>query len=105
MKHWWFILWTAAVLSAQVETGTHWPTVADFPRLKSIGYTFVVTTVDGNPSNWAATFDAAEQAGLKLIIGVYNPPYTLSNGTWTISSTGQSFIRYAQSRAELVKAL
>ena len=68
------VLWAATTLLAEVETGTHWPTVADFPRLKSIGYTFVVTTVDGNPSNWASTFDAAEQAGLKLIICVYNPP-------------------------------
>ena len=105
MKHWLAILWTAAAFGAEVETGTHWPTVSDFPRLKSLGYSFVVTTVDGNPSNWATTFDAAEQAGLKLIIGVYNPPYALSNGTWTITPTGQTFIRYAQSRSALVKAL
>ena len=105
MKHWLVLLWSAAALGAEVETGTHWPPVADFPQLKSLGYSFVVTTVDGNPSNWATTFDAAEQSGLKLIIGVYNPPYALSNGTWTISPMGQSFIRYAQSRSALVKAL
>ena len=64
-----------------------------------------MTTVDGDPSNWATTFDAAERSGLKLIIGVYNPPYSLANGVWTITPTGQSFIRYAQSRASLVKAL
>jgi uncharacterized protein (TIGR03437 family) len=93
------------MLAAEVETGTHWPTVSDFPRLKSLGYGFVVITVDGNPSNWATTFDAAERNGLKLIIGVYNPPYSLANGTWTITPTGQSFIRYAQSRSSLVKAL
>ncbi|MBY0505757.1 MAG: hypothetical protein K2X03_17715 [Bryobacteraceae bacterium] len=104
MKHGWLILW-ASLLCAQVETGTHWPGVSDFPRLKSLGYSFVVTTVDGNPNNWATTFDAADRAGLKLIIGIYNPPYTLSNGIWTITPTGQSFIRYAQSRSALVKAL
>ncbi len=104
MKHWWLFL-LATCLAAEVETGTHWPTVSDFPRLKSLGYSFVVMTVDGNPSNWATTFDAADRNGLKLIIGVYNPPYTLSNGAWTISPTGQSFIRYAQSRASLVKGL
>ncbi len=92
-------------IAAEVETGTHWPAVSDFPRLKSLGYSFVVTTVDGNPSNWATTFDAAQSGGLKLIIGVYTPPYTLANGVWTISPTGQSFLRYAQSRAALVKAL
>lgn len=102
---WLTILGCALSLSAQVETGTHWPTVSDFPRLKSLGYSFVVMTVDGNPLNWANTFDAAEQSGLQLIIGVYNPPYTLSNGSWTIAPSGQSFIRYAQSRAKLVKAI
>lgn len=105
MKHLLIIALAAAGLQAEVETGTHWPTVSDFPRLKSLGYSFVVMTVDGNPSNWATTFDAAERSGLKLIIGVYNPPYSLANGVWTITPTGQSFIRYAQSRASLVKAL
>ena len=105
MKHFGLLLLLAARLTAEVETGTHWPNVADYPRLKSLGYSFVVTTVDGNPSNWATTFDAAEQSGLKLIIGVYNPPYALAGGVWTITPTGQSFIKYAQSRAALVKAL
>jgi len=105
LKHWFLFLFSLLSLRAEVETGTHWPTVSEFPRLKSLGYSFVVITVDGNPSNWATTFDAAERSGLKLIIGVYNPPYTLANGVWTITPTGQSFLRYAQSRASLVKAV
>jgi len=91
---------------AAVETGTHWARPADFPQLRRLGYNFVVVCVDpANRAEWAALFDAAAASGLKLIVGGHPPPYRIENGQWVISSGGQALLRYAASRAALVKAV
>ena len=88
------------------ETGTHWAAPADFPALARLGYQFVVVTVDpANPAAWAKPFDAAQAAGLELIVGVHPPPYRLRDGAWTISKEGKAFLEYAASRPSLVKAI
>jgi hypothetical protein len=91
---------------ANVETGTHWARPSDFPILRRLGYDFAIATVDPrNRTEWVTLFDAAEASGLKLIAGAHPPPYTVQKGEWTISGQGQSFLRYAASRAGLVKAI
>lgn len=100
------LLLLASTCWAQVETGTHWATPGEFITLKNIGYQFVVTTVSNNPANWRNTFDAAEQAGLKLIVGPADHSlFRVSGETWTIHPTAEAFIRYAATRPSLVKAL
>ena len=92
--------------AAQVETGTHWAAPGDFVTLKSIGYDFAVTAVTNSPANWKNTLDAAEQAGIRLIVGLTDHShYRLVGDNWTISAAGEAFIRYAASRPALVKAL
>ncbi len=92
--------------AANVETGTHWARPAEFPTLRRLGYNFVMAAVDPrNRTEWVKVFDAAEASGLKLIVGAHPPPYSLQKGSWTISDQGQSFLRYAASRAALVKAI
>ena len=87
-------------------TGTHFPELSDFPALAELGYNFAVVTVDpSQPSTWQAALDAAQSAGLKLVIGAYPPPYTESNGSWSISSEGQQFLSYLESRSSLVMAV
>ena len=51
---------------------THWPDVSDYSQLKSIGYGFAVTNVaPGDVAGAKAKLDAAHNAGIKLIIGLY----------------------------------
>jgi len=96
----------AAVPPGQVETGAHWADIADFPTLQRLSYQFVITMVSpSHPEEWAMTFDAAAAASLKLIVGVYPPPYSLQGEEWTISDAGKRFLRYAASRAALVKGI
>ncbi len=90
---------------AGVETGTHWATEADFPTLQGLGYRFVVTTLPNNRGRWETMFNAAEAAGLKLIVGLNPSPYRFSNGSWTILAQGVQFLQYAASRSPLVKAI
>jgi hypothetical protein len=89
-----------------VETGTHWAASSDFPTLQRLGYKFVITTVPATDRRqWGETFDAAEQARLQLIVGIWPPPYSLRDGVWTITSEGRAFLNYAASRAGLVKGI
>jgi hypothetical protein len=97
---------TPSVRASRVETGTHWAEASDFPSLERLGYTFVITALPATDSlKWRQTFDAAENAHLQLIVGLWPPPYRLQDGTWTISQEGQAFLRYARSRSGLVKAI
>ena len=96
----------AGALRGQVETGAHWVPPGDYATVKNIGYEFAVTAVTNNPANWKNTLDAAEAAGLRLIIGLTDHShYRVTGDNWTISPTGEAFIRYAASRPALVKAL
>ncbi len=97
----------AASLSAdEVETGTHWADPPEFPTLAGLGYSFVIITLDPDDrKSWKKTFDAAEAAGLKLSVGLYPEPYRLRNGRWSITAEGKAFLRYAASRASIVKSV
>ena len=87
-------------------TGAHFPQVSDFPVLAELGYNFAVETLDpSRPATWKAMLDAAHAAGLKLIAGGYPPPYTESNGSWSISAQGQQLLSYLQSRSNLIMAV
>jgi hypothetical protein len=71
-----------------------------------LGYTFVITTVDSvDQTEWAKTFQAARDSGLKLIVGLYPPPYRLVGGRWRLGSEGEVFLRHVSSRASLVKGI
>jgi hypothetical protein len=89
---------------AAALTGTHWAETADYPQLKSIGYGFAVTNVaPGDIAGAKAKLDAAHNAGIKLIIGLYSfggpEPYTLnSDGTWTFSQGSIDVIKYLATR-------
>ena len=87
------------------ETGTHWAPQGDFVQLRNLGYQFAVVSLSADETEWKTVFDAADMAGIRLIAGIYPPPYALINGSWTISSTGQKFLRYAASRSTTVKAI
>jgi hypothetical protein len=103
---WWSELDSQPVDHSAVETGTHWASASDFPTLHNLGYQFVITTVhpDDRPE-WRKTFDAAKDAQLRLIVGIWPPPYSLREGVWTISPEGVAFLRYAASHASLVKGI
>ena len=88
---------------AAVETGTHWAGPGDFVQLRNLGYQYAVVSLGAGETEWKTVFDAADTAGIRLIAGVYPPPYTLSNGAWTISATGQRFLRYAAGRASTAR--
>ena len=103
---WWGELDPQPAHASAVETGTHWATASDFPTLHRLGYQFVITTVPADDRRqWSETFDAAESAGLQLIVGIWPPPYSLHDEHWTISLEGVDFLRYAASRAAVVKGI
>jgi len=87
-------------------TGTHFPNISDFPTLGQLGYNFALITLSPSQSStWKTALDAAQAAGIKLIVGGYPPPYTYSNGSWTITSQGQQMLTYLQSRSSLILAV
>jgi hypothetical protein len=88
-----------------IETGTHWPNPAEFDTLKKLGYQFAVVTLDENPEHWRRTFDAAERAGIRLVVGLYPYPYKWEHDQWTITPEGLEFLRFAAARKTLVKAI
>jgi uncharacterized protein (TIGR03437 family) len=101
-------LFAAAMAAAQSAplTGTHFPNLSDFPTLSNLGYDFAVITLNpSQSSSWAPALDAAQAAGLKLIVGGYPAPYTESNGVWTITTRGTQLLTYLKSRSDLILAI
>ena len=97
---------SASVAPAAVETGTHWANPSEFAALRKLGYEFVVVTLDpARPAGWRQTFDAAQTAGLKLVAGLQPAPFKLRGAEWTLGPEAEAFLRYAASRAPLVKAI
>ncbi len=105
MLKWLALVAGLALPLVAVETGTHWAAPGDFVQLRNLGYQYAVVALGNNEPEWKTVFDSADMAGIRLIAGIYPPPYTLANGSWTISSTGQKFLRYAASRSTTVKAI
>jgi len=95
-----------AVPAQQVGSGTHWAELDEFQTLKDLGHEWNITTVnpDDRPG-WDKIFNAAQDAGIKLIVGMYPEPYKLEKNGWAISPTGREFLRYAEARSALVKAI
>lgn len=91
--------------AAPVETGTHWATPSDYATLHNLGYQFAIVTLGTRRNVWKDTFDAAEANGLRLIAGLYPPPYSYSAAGWAISSDGVDFLKYAASRPNVMKAV
>ncbi len=87
-------------------TGTHFPQLSDFPELAQLGYDFALIVVDpSQPDAWKQALDAAQSAGLKLIVGAYPLPYAYNAGNWSVSPQGQQLLAYLQSRSSLVLAV
>jgi uncharacterized protein (TIGR03437 family) len=100
------ILMLGVASVSAVETGTHWAEPSEFPTLRNLGYNYAIVAINSSTeAEWARVFNAADAAGLRLIVGLYPAPYSLNNGVWTISQTGQRFLRYAATRAATVKAI
>ena len=96
----------SAAPPAGTLTGTHWPDTDEFDTLASIGYDFAVVTFQpGDNAAAAAKLDAADAAGIQLIIGMYPEPYSYSGGNWTVTSAGQSSLNYLESRESSIIAL
>jgi uncharacterized protein (TIGR03437 family) len=98
-------LWLPAQTAGRPETGVHWAEPAEFVQLRNLGMQFVVTTVTSAPATWQRAFDAADIAGLRLIVGMNPSPYRLVDGRWTITQAGRDFLLYAARRSSTVKAI
>jgi len=104
-------VWTPPPTPPSVLTGTHWAETNEYANLKSIGYSFNVTTFQPGNDNTAdplsarSKLDAASAAGIQLIIGMYPEPYTWTGSTWTISANGIQSLNYLKTRESLVLAL
>ncbi len=95
-----------AIPAEEVSTGTHWAQISEFRTLRDLGHEWVIATVSpDNRPGWDEMFDAAEETGIKLIVGLYPEPYKLKKGRWQIAPIGREFLRYAEARSELVKAV
>lgn len=97
----------AAQSTTPVLTGTHFASISDFPNLGRLGYNFAVYTLDpSQQSSWAPALDAAQAAGIQLIVGPYPSPFSeSSSGAWSVTSAGLQLLNYLQTRSSLVLAL
>ena len=90
-----------------MKMGTHWAEPSDFATLRRLGYTFAIVTVPADdPTQWAATLEAAAREGLELVIGVWPNPYHLrSNGSWRIDDAGVDFLLYLKAHPQQIMAV
>lgn len=90
-------------------TGTHWPPSSAFKTIKGIGYGFGVVTVNpGDLASLKTILDAADAAGIKLILGLYPYPYTGTPGdpaSMAITAAGQASLQAMNERASSILAL
>jgi len=93
--------------NSAILTGTHWAEVEDFPTLKRIGYDFAVVDFPrDDPGSWEEGLNHAGRAGLKLIAGLWPPPYTHNkDGSWTIQPPGIAFLKALEAHEQSVLAL
>jgi len=87
-------------------TGTYFPEDGDFKTLKTLDYDFAVVALRlDDVSSWKRTLDAAQSAGMRLMLGASPPPYEQHGATWTITTSGKAFLSYLQTRADVVIAV
>jgi hypothetical protein len=91
-----------------LPAGAHWANPEDFSTLvRSTGAQFAVLNVaPGDVAQRRRIFDAAQQTGIKLIMGAEPSPYTLNpDGTWSISVEGISFLNDLAAHSSVVQAV
>ena len=89
-----------------IDLGVHWPDLEDYAQLSSLDLDFAITTLAPDDTDrWTEVFDAADSAGIRLIVGLFPEPYQFVNGRWVISTEGVAFLRFAAARAKTMKAL
>ncbi len=91
-----------------MHTGTHFAEVSDLSTLRKIGYDFAVVEFarEDDPSSWREGLETAKQTGIKLIAGMWPPPYTRNpDGTWTIQSPGVAFLNQLKAYESTVMAV
>ena len=90
-----------------IQTGVHFPRPDEYVSLKRDGADFAVVDFPlDQPGTWLPAIQRAAQSGLKLIAGVYPPPYRLGkDGTWTIEPRGTSFLTTLGEHPETVMAV
>jgi hypothetical protein len=96
---------TSSRPSAVVETGVHWAPIRDFPTLRQLGYSFVVAIAGNTEREWDELFQAAAASELKLVVGLYPPPFTWNNERWSITQRGRRFLEYVAARSARVKGV
>ncbi len=74
------------------EFGTHFADPEEFRQIGDLGLDFIVTTVNETRESWDSEFDAAQQAGVKLIVGMFPEPYRLTGNRWIITDAGRRFL-------------
>ena len=97
------------ISTGESGTGTHWADPSEYDTLAEIGYTFAVTVfAPADIAGATAKLDAAQAAGIQLIIGLYSfggpEPYSLSGDTWTLSAAAINAINFLESRSDDVLA-
>lgn len=94
---------------SKLLTGAYWPSQSDWPTIKGIGYDFATITINpGNASTVDQACDAADAAGLKLILGLWPLPYSGTPGnpaSMGISAAGKVSLQAMHARASSILAL
>lgn len=93
--------------NTQTQTGVHFARPGEFGTLKQLGMEFaVVDFPPDQPIAWRDALERASAAGIKLIVGLYPPPYQLTrNGTWKITASGVEFLNILKAHPDSVMAV